>query len=44
MAGRTYTVVLRVLPAAGDPVPIGEDVVGGSFDLGSTRDITLTIK
>jgi hypothetical protein len=39
--GRTYTVTVRILPAAGDVTPPGEDVVNGSFDLGSS---SFTIK
>jgi hypothetical protein len=41
--GRTYTVTFRVLPAAGDVKPVGEDPVNGSFDLGS-RSFTIQLK
>ena len=40
--GRTYTVTIRILPAANDVKPVGEDPVNGSFDLGS-RSFTLKL-
>jgi len=41
--GRTYTVTFRILPAANDVMPPGEDPVNGSFDLGS-RSFTIRLK
>jgi hypothetical protein len=34
--GKTYTVAIRILPGPGDVRPAGDDVVSGSFDLGSS--------
>jgi hypothetical protein len=34
---------LRILPAANDVKPVGEDPVNGSFDLGS-RSFTIRLK
>ncbi|HEY2878042.1 hypothetical protein [Nocardioides sp.] len=41
--GKTYTVTFRILPAANDVKPVGEDPVNGSFDLGS-RSFTIQLQ